>query len=353
MKQGERAEQRQAFLDTAGWGQAERRLLAADASFRHYDRLQAANGSAVLMDAPPDKEPVGPFLQVAEILQDLGLSAPRILAADAQQGFVLLEDFGDRTFTEVLARGGDEAALYRLALDVLIELQRRWRPELGANLPPYDMDCLLAEARLLVDWFLPATTGRDVPDAVVDSYLAAWHECLSEVSALREVLVLRDYHVDNLMLLPGRAGPKACGLLDFQDALLGAASYDLVSLLEDARRDLGPEIAQTMLEAWQQALPDRDPEADALHYACLGAQRSAKIAGIFTRLDRRDGKSRYLAHLPRVLRLLAKDIAHPALAPVAAWFEEHLPLAEPVLPGPAPRRGVPGQEAPMRRESKR
>ncbi len=347
MTKEERAEQRQTFLTEAGWGQAERGLLAADASFRHYDRLQGRDNSAVLMDAPPDKEPVGPFLQIAEILHDMGLSAPRILAADAQQGFVLLEDLGDRTFTEVLSHGGDEAALYRLALDVLIELQRRWRPELGADLKPYDMDCLLSEARLLVDWFLPATSGRATATAVVESYLSAWCACLSDVSAQREVLVLRDYHVDNLMLLPGRPGPKACGLLDFQDALLGASTYDLVSLLEDARRDLGPEIAEAMLKRWREALPERDPDADARSYACLGAQRSAKIAGIFTRLDRRDGKSRYLAHLPRVLRLIAKDIAHPALAPVAAWFEEHLPLGDPVLPGPAPRRGVAGQETAM------
>lgn len=347
MTQETRAEQRKAFLAAAGWGRAERRLLAADASFRHYDRLQGPGGSAVLMDAPPDKEPVGPFLQVAEILHDMDLSAPSILAADSKLGFVLLEDFGDRTFTHVLGRGGDEEALYRLALDVLIELQRRWRPELGIGFKPYDMDTLLAEARLLVDWFLPATTGRASSARTVESYLDAWRACLTEVSGHREVLVLRDYHVDNLMLLPGRSGPAACGLLDFQDALLGAATYDLVSLLEDARRDLGPGLAEAMLERWHQALPERDREADALSYACLGAQRSAKIAGIFTRLDRRDGKSRYLAHLPRVLRLIAKDIAHPALAPVAAWFDEYLPLTDPVLPGPAPRRGVPGQPSPQ------
>ncbi len=335
---------RQAFLAGAGWAEADRRLLAADASFRHYDRLKGGSSSAVLMDAPPDKEPVEPFLLIAEILLDMGLSAPQILAADPAQGFVLLEDFGDRTFTQVLSRGGDERALYRLALDVLITLQERWKPELGQALKPYDMNCLLAETRLLVDWFLPATTGRAAAPAVVESYLEAWRESLTEVAEQREVLVLRDYHVDNLMLLPGRSGPAACGLLDFQDALVGSPTYDLVSLLEDARRSLGPGLAEEMLDRWRQAFPDRDPEADAQSYACLGAQRSAKIAGIFTRLDRRDGKSRYLAHLPRVLRLIAEDIKHPALAPVAAWFDEHLPLGDPVLPGPAPGRGVPGQE---------
>lgn len=349
----ERAERRQAFLAEAGWAAAERRLLAADASFRHYDRLTGRDGTAVLMDAPPDKEPVTPFLTVAATLQELGLSAPRILAADAKQGFVLLEDFGDRTFTQVLAAGGDEAALYRLALDLLVALQQRWTPELGEGLKPYDLETLLAEACLLVDWFLPAISGRPTDPEVTQRYLAAWRESLAEVAEVREVMVLRDYHVDNLMLLPGRPGPGACGLLDFQDALLGSATYDLVSLLEDARRDLGPGLAEEMLQRWHDALPERDPEADRRHYACLGAQRSAKIAGIFTRLDRRDGKSRYLAFLPRVLRLIRQDLQHPALAPVAAWFDEHLPLEDPVLPGPAPGRGVPGNELPGREQAER
>jgi len=208
---GERAERRQAFLAEAGWGAAERRLLAADASFRHYDRLTGRDGTAVLMDAPPDKEPVTPFLTVAATLQELGLSAPRILAADAKQGFVLLEDFGDRTFTQVLAAGGDEPALYRLALDLLVALQKRWTPELGEGLKPYDMETLLAEARLLVDWFLPAITGRPTDPEVSRRYLEAWRESLAEVAAVREVMVLRDYHVDNLMLLPGRPGPVPAG----------------------------------------------------------------------------------------------------------------------------------------------
>ncbi len=348
-----RGEQRQAFLSAAGWGTAERGLLAADASFRHYDRLRGSAGTAVLMDAPPDKEPVQPFLQIAEILHDMGLSAPRILAAEPEQGFVLLEDFGDRTFTQVLARGGDEAALYRLALNVLVALQRCWRAEHGKDLKPYGLDSLLAEARLLVDWFLPAITGRPTAPAVVESYLQAWRESLAGVGVLREVLVLRDFHVDNLMLLPDRSGPATCGLLDFQDALVGAATYDLVSLLEDARRDLGPGLAENLLQRWHEALPERDPATDALSYACLGAQRSAKIAGIFTRLDRRDGKSRYLAHLPRVLRLIVRNLQHPALAEVAAWFEEHLPLGDPVLPGPAPGHGVPGQERARSGEAKK
>ncbi|MBC6416678.1 MAG: phosphotransferase [Rhodospirillales bacterium] len=337
---------REAFLRAAGWGRAERRLLAADASFRQYDRLQQGGLSAVLMDALPDKEPGEAFLTVAAILREMGLSAPRVLAADTASGFVLLEDLGDTTFSRLLAEGADEARLYRLAIDLLVALQRRWHPCYAARLQPYDEARLLAEVRLLVDWYLPAVSGRPTEPAVAASYLQAWRGLLTGPAASREVLVLRDYHIDNLLCLPDRSGVAACGLLDFQDALLGPAAYDLVSLLQDARRDIAPDLAEAMRQRWQEALPERDPAADTAAYACLGVQRSVKIAGIFTRLDRRDGKSRYLAHLPRVFRLIRQGLAEPALAPLAAWFDRHLPLADPVLPQPDPGRGVPQRERP-------
>ncbi len=341
---GARAQLRDAFLSAAGWGDAERRLLAADASFRHYDRLTGKGRNAVLMDAPPPKEAVQPFLQLADCLSGMGFSAPKVLAADGEQGFVLLEDLGDATFTRVLAEGGDERALYALAIDLLAELQRRWRPEQAKDLGAYDLSALLAEVRLLIDWYLPAVTGRPTPDEVAADYQEAWRVVLTPAAGRREVLVLRDYHVDNLMLLPGRQGVAACGLLDFQDALVGSAAYDLVSLLEDARRDIAEDLVEEMRQRWRDALPERDVETDQLDYVCLGAQRSAKIAGIFTRLDRRDGKPRYLAHIPRVLALIRRGLAHPALEPVAAWFDRHLPLDKATAPPAASGRGVPGQD---------
>lgn len=330
-----------AFLARAGWDRAERRLLAADASFRHYDRLTGPGGSAVLMNAPPDKEPLGPFIAVARLLEGLGLSAPRLLAIDEANGFLLLEDLGDRTFTRALAEGVAEEPLYALAVDTLAALHRRWQPALGAGLEPYDLETLLAEALLLPDWYLPAVAGRPTSPDVRRAYEAAWRQVLAEVATRREALVLRDYHVDNLLILPGREGLAACGLLDFQDALLGARAYDLVSLLEDARRDVAPELAARMLERYLAALPDLDRAAFLTDYALLGAQRSAKIVGIFTRLDRRDGKPRYLGHIPRLWRILDGDLRHPALAPVAAWFAEHLPAALRIQPVSAPGQGVP------------
>jgi len=313
------------FLEEAGWGDAERRVLAADASFRRYDRLTRGAEHAVLMDAPPPQENAKIFHHIAQCLLALDLSPPRPLAMDPEAGFLLLEDFGDRTFTRALAEGADEAELYRLATDTLIALHQRWGAE-DAGLPPYDAERLLAEAALLVDWYLPAMTGRDTPDAQRESYLAAWREALPAMLSVPQKLVLRDYHVDNLMVLEGREGIARCGLLDFQDAVIGPISYDLVSLLEDARRDVSPAVAKEMLARYQNAMqPVLDPQAFAASYFALGAQRSAKIIGIFTRLSRRDGKHVYLRHIPRVWRLLEGDLQHPALAPVKDWFDREVP----------------------------
>ena len=325
----------ESFLAGAGWAGATRRLLAADASFRHYDRVTRGRECAVLMDAPPPRENVQAFLQVARQLLDLGLSAPRPLRADEAAGLLLLEDLGDRTFTRALAEGADEAALYRLAIDVLIALHRSWRAGAEAGLAPYDDEKLLDEAALLTDWFLPAVRdgAPTAPDAR-DAYLSAWRAVLPRARRVPETLVLRDYHVDNLMLLEGREGVSACGLLDFQDAVIGPCAYDVVSLLEDARRDIPPGLVEAMLSRYLDAFPGLDRAAFAESYAVLGAQRAAKIIGIFTRLERRDGKPQYLRHIPRVWRLLEAGLEKPALAPVKAWFAREVPRAERITPEP-------------------
>jgi N-acetylmuramate 1-kinase len=326
----------EAFLASAGWGDVPRRILAADASFRRYDRLASADRVAVLMDAPPPQEDVRPFLTVARLLHRMGLSAPGILAEDVTAGLLLLEDFGDRTYTRLLATGADERALYRLAVDVLIELHRSYAPDMAALLPAYDEARLLAETALLTDWYLPAATGAPTATALRDSYLAAWRAVLPHAMALPPTLVLRDYHVDNLMLLEGRDGVAACGLLDFQDAVIGSPAYDLVSLVEDARRDVPPDLAAEMIERYLAAFPGLDRARFLAAGAVLAAQRNAKIIGIFTRLCVRDGKPHYLRHIPRVWRLLEGDLAHPALAPVTDWLARHVP---------APLRRIPHCEA--------
>jgi N-acetylmuramate 1-kinase len=316
-----------AFLDVCGWGDVEPAPLAADASFRSYWRLRRPGASAVLMDAPPPQEDVRPFVAVAGVLRGFGLSAPAVYAADEESGLLLLEDFADDTYTRLLARGADEAALYALAIDTLIALQRQVAASGMPDLPPYDEARLLAEAALLVDWYLPAATGAPTEPEVREEYLALWRLLLPQAALPGPTLVLRDYHVDNLMLLPGRAGVEGCGILDFQDAVIGPAAYDLVSLLEDARRDVSAELRAAMTARYLAAFPQYDAGLFRRSAAILAAQRNCKILGIFTRLWRRDGKPQYLPHLPRVWRLIEAELRDPVLAPLADWLDRRVPAA--------------------------
>jgi len=326
-----------AFLAGAGWGDAERGKLAGDASFRRYDRLRRGAGTAVLMDAPPPHEDVRPFLRIARLLERLGLSAPRILAEDVEQGLLLLEDFGDGTYTRLLREGRDERQLYLLAVDLLIALHRRFDAALAASVPLYDEARLLTEASLLVDWYLPAIRGEPTPHPLREEYLAMWRQLLPFAKAAPDSLVLRDFHVDNLMVLPGREGVDSVGLLDFQDAVIGPVTYDLVSLLEDARRDVDPELVSEMIERYLAAFPELDADGFADSYAVLGAQLNCKIVGIFTRLLVRDGKPQYLEHIPRVWRLIEQDVRHAALAPLAAWLDRVIPPGQRRIPEVAQR----------------
>lgn len=302
------------FLDRAGWGGALVEPLAGDASFRRYFRVRHQGRKAMLMHAPPPHEDPQPFLDVAEWLTEHRLRAPAIFAADAGEGWVLLEDFGDDRMRDWLdVHPGDEDRVYRTAIDTLAALHAK--P--AGPFAPYDMVAYQREVALLLEWYCPAV-GLQV-DA--DAYTTAWDEALAPMLARQQpgVTVLRDYHAENVMLLPG--GEQ--GLIDFQDALVGHPAYDLVSLLQDARRDVSPVLERVMLDRYQ-AQVDAGPEFEA-DYARLGAQRNAKIVGIFSRLYKRDGKPRYLDMIPRVWAAMERDLAHPALAPVAAWFDANIP----------------------------
>jgi N-acetylmuramate 1-kinase len=322
-----------AFLDAFGWQADAPVPLAGDASFRRYYRLLEGSRRAVLMDAPPPQEDVVPYLTVSALLRELGLSAPEVFAEDRELGFLLIEDFGDDTYTRLLAGGADEQALYTLAVDTLVELQRAVEARGVTELPAYDEARLLAEAALLVDWYIPAARGSALCGARREEYLSLWREVLPQAALQRDTVVLRDYHVDNLVLLRNRPGVRSCGLLDFQDAVLGPPSYDLVSLLEDARRDVPAELRRMLTERYLAAFPVLDRAAFNRSAAILAAQRNCKILGIFTRLWKRDGKPGYLVHLPRVWRWLEQDCRHPALAPIARWLDQHLPRASRYIPG--------------------
>ena len=314
-----------AFLGAQGWDRVTPAVLTGDASFRRYYRLADNGRRAILMDAPPPQEDVRPFVAVAAMLRGLGLSAPEVYAEDCDNGFLLIEDFGDDTYTRLLARGADETALYSLAIDTLIELQRAVAAGRPPELPAYDEERLLTEAALLVDWYAPSVLGAPLSTAAREDFLTRWREVLPRAALPAPTLVLRDYHVDNLMLLPGRPAVQGCGLLDFQDAVCGPPSYDLVSLLEDARRDVPPALREAMTERYLAGFPGLDREAFRRSAAILAAQRNCKIIGIFTRLWRRDGKSGYLAHIPRVWRLIEDELHEPALRPIGDWLAQHLP----------------------------
>jgi aminoglycoside/choline kinase family phosphotransferase len=331
---GSRRRAMAAFLAECGWEGARLEPLAGDASFRTYYRVRDNGRRAVVMDAPPPQEDVAPFITVAALLRDLGLSAPAVLAEDRGQGFLLLEDFGDDTYTRLLARGADEEALYALAVDTLAALQQAVAARGLPALPPYDEERLLAEAVLLVDWYMPAVLGKPPAADMRAEYLALWRQALAQARLPCPTLVLRDYHVDNLMWLPHRSGIRRCGLLDFQDAVCGPASYDLISLLKDARRDVPAGLRRRMTERYLAAFPACERALFARSAAILAAQRNCKILGIFTRLWRRDGKPHYLVHIPRVWRLLAEDLGDPVLAPIARWLDRHLPPAARVMPDP-------------------
>jgi aminoglycoside/choline kinase family phosphotransferase len=314
-----------AFLKAAGWASAERGLLAGDASFRRYDRLKMAGRNAVLMDAPPPMENVGPFLTIARLLHGQGFSVPEVMAADREHGLLLLEDLGDDTYTRLLQRGHDERALYELATDALIELRRRIPAEAVAALPGFDIARNLREVSLLLDWYWPAIKGAAAPDAARAEFEAAWRQVLPRMWDAGTTITLYDFHVDNLLLLPGREGFQACGLLDFQDAIAGPVPFDLASLLEDVRRNVSKPLARDMIDRYLAGNPDLDRGAFLSAYAASAAQRNCRIVGTFARLLRRDGKPWYQRFMPRVWELLEQDIAHPAMAPVAAWFAQHVP----------------------------
>jgi aminoglycoside/choline kinase family phosphotransferase len=351
----ERDAEREEFLGRAGWSGARIAPLPGDASTRRYARVALNGRRALLMDQPQGAEsPAAPgdaspeqrralgynavarlagadctrFVAAAEHLRGLGLSAPIIHAADPERGFVLIEDLGDDLYADVLARGADERELYEQAAEVLAALHAGPAPSVlrpGTTLHPYDETALLAEIDLMTEWYLPYALGRAAQGEEVEAHRALWREALRSVEEPSPVFVHRDYHAQNLFWLPERGGPARVGLIDFQDAVAGTRAYDLVSLIEDARRDVSPDIAEAAVRRYLSAAATADAERFRAQMAVMAAQRNTKIAGIFARLHARDGKPRYLDYLPRVWGYLDRDLDHPALANLKSWYDKTIP----------------------------
>ncbi|WP_207461427.1 phosphotransferase [Azospirillum sp. SYSU D00513] len=328
-----------AFLARNGLGGARRTPLAGDASARRYERVEKpGGGTVILVDTPAPADDLVPFIVIGETLRRLGLSAPEILAAEVEAGLAIQEDFGDDTLSRLLGAGEDPHALYALATDALIALHRDFPPAEATRLglPRYDAPLFTEQVALLAEVYVPAATGKSPSDAALADFAAAWGRVVPAACDGPQSLLLRDYHVDNVMRLP-RPGVRAAGLIDFQNAGLGPVAYDLVSLLEDARRDVPADLAEAMVARYLAAFPGLDAAAFRRSYAVLGAVRHTRIVAVFVRLALQQGKRAYLTHLPRVWRLLEAQLAKPELAPLAEWFARHLPpgtRADFVVPEP-------------------
>lgn len=308
---------RNQFLRNNGWQCAEIHALPPDASFRQYFRLSQSGQSTILMDAPPEFENATTFVKITRHLQYLGIRVPDVHQTDLKNGFVLLEDLGDNTFTRLISSGEDETGLYDKAIDVLTTLHNHSHAT-DLNLDRYDLTAFIKEAKLFTTWYLPTLFKGPASDSLVSGYIDAWSTVFNGLPELKLTLTLRDYHVDNLMLVN-----NSCVVLDYQDALIGSPAYDVVSLLEDSRRDINSQSAARTLKRYLKNVPRTDVESFRHHYDVWGAQRQCKVAGIFMRLWLRDNKPVYLNHLSRVIRLLATRLHHPAVRPIGEWFRSN------------------------------
>ena len=348
-----------AFLQAAGFGHAARHPLPGDASTRRYERLILPSGiSLMLMDAPPlaESPPCDPawtaeqriaagwnasarlaagrvdaFAATAAYLRSLGLSAPDVLALDAPAGLAVIEDFGEGVFARLIEQGEDEQTLYFAAIDAQARLHEASPPQIlsvdGISWPllPYDATALKVGADLFVDWQPQFNPALDFGAEARAEWDALWTGIAAHGEAGASVFAHRDFHAENLLWLPDRPGPARVGLIDFQDAVIAHPSWDLHSLLQDARRDVSPELEAAALDRYFGHRPGLDRQAFMADYAALAALNEARILGVFARLVVRDGKPRYRQFMPRMWRQLERNLTNPALAELKTWFDRHVP----------------------------
>jgi len=335
-----------------GGGEVDTRYLQGDASARSYARLQTPYRPLMLMDSPrqPDGPPlrdgqpysrlahlaedICPFVAIGAELQRHGFSVPTIYHVNAEHGLAIIEDFGPAVFGDLIAQGHDIEPLYRRACDVLVHLSTVDPPEnvMGHGcrhaMPRFDWTAMEIEIGLLLDWYLPLASGRAATERERELFEDAWRQQLTQLEP-QSAWVLRDFHSPNLIWLPDRDGIESVGIIDYQDALIGHCAYDVVSLLQDARLDVAQDVEQRLLRYYLSQTKAKGRSCDEsafLHaYALLGAQRNTKILGIFARLAKRDGKSQYLRHIPRLCHYLQRCLEHPELQNIRAWFAECLP----------------------------
>jgi N-acetylmuramate 1-kinase len=344
------------FLDDAGYADAGRRRMPGDASTRSYARLVRDDGVVILMNSPlrPDgpavydgksysaavhlAEDVKPFVAIDNGLRARGFSAPSIHHADLDAGFLITEDFGSAGFIEGKPPR-PIAERYEAAVDMLAALHREALPEIlpvapqiTYAIPTFDTEALLVEVGLMLEWYMP-DRGAELTDNLRAEFVMMWRDLLSKPASAARTWALRDFHSPNLIWLDERTGTARVGIIDFQDAVLGPAAYDLVSLLQDARVDVPEQLELALLTRYikaRRASEDSfDPAAFAELYAIMSAQRNTRLLGTFARLNRRDGKPQYLRHQPRIWTYLNRSLAHPLLARAREWYSANIPAPVP------------------------
>jgi tRNA threonylcarbamoyl adenosine modification protein YjeE len=352
------------LVERCGWGDASRHPMTADASvIRSYERLVKPNGeTALLMISPP--RPVGPavrrgkpyttiaklaetvnaFVAMDKGLRALGFSAPYIYGEDLDAGLLLIEDLGSEPVAD---ENGPIPERYAEATRLLAQLHGHTLPQvlpvadgIDHPVPPYDLEALLIEVELLLDWYVPHIIGMQLSASARAEFVNLWTETLGEVLSAPATWTLRDFHSPNLIWMPEREGLQRVGLIDFQDAVLGSPAYDVASLLQDARVTVPADLELRLMGVYARDRKAADPSFDvsafARAYAIMAGQRATKILGIFARLDRRDGKPHYLKHLPRIEAYLIRNLAHPALGKLKGWYENYLPRLIPHGDEPPP-----------------
>lgn len=331
--------------------------LQGDASTRAYARLTGpAVAPRVLMDAPrvPDGPPVlrglpysriahlaedvAPFVAIGHALEKSGITVPHMHAADLEAGLLLLEDLGDLTFGRALAAAHDQTGMWLAAVDVLAALRAHPLPAQlplpdapSYRLPRFDRAALEIEIGLILDWYWPAVKGAPCPDSIRAEFMRLWSPALDCMLAEQPGLFLRDFHSPNLFWLPDRPAPRNVGVIDFQDALAEHWSYDLASLLQDARVDVPVALEQAGMKRYCETVtaaePDFDRAAFLAAYATFGLQRNTRLVGLWVRLLKRDGKPQYLQHMPRTWDYVARNLQHSNLADLKIWYDHHFPDA--------------------------
>ena len=327
-----RIEQINAFLKSAGWENANRSFLAGDASLRSYDRVELNGKTAVLMDAPPPPDPenylpaqlvdIPRWLLVDGLLKNLGVHSPQVFAHDIQNGFVLLEDLGDNSFTRMLDSGYDARTLYRMATESLIKVGKDFKMAPDKEYI-YDKERMMADIDHLPNWVVKCVSKINMTPAQWEEYHDIWSELIDKMARVPRGPALYDYHVDNLILTPS----NSCGVLDFQDVRTTAATYDIMTLLEDERRLVDPAIKQEMLDLYFGAFPELNtPEIRSLS-EMVALQRHIKVVGQFIRYYHKDGKDKYMKYVPLVWYLIENCLENPYAKRLKEWMDKYVPVS--------------------------